>query len=242
MRFEDLEIKSYYDSRKTDVFNEFFNTVLPHSKFYRRFGGVFSAKRFALIAEGLQEFIKENNGTMELAIIPSFSEEDKKMLLGGIMVDDIVTKNWITDLSKIKEKILEDHIKAICWMIANNYLTIRILVPEHENGTLFTESELSKLTIFRKEIGIFYNRDDDSILSFHGIIDRNNPEIGELYSLDVSRSWIDTEKERINADHEDFINYWNDGSFQMDTIRGQNYSAFKKTQGLFCKNCTTNQI
>ena len=235
MRFEDLAIKSYYDSRKTDVFNEFFNTVLPHSKFYRRFGGIFSAKSFALIAEGLQKFIKENNGIMELVVIPSFSEEDKKMLLNGIVVDDIVTKNWIGDLSKIKEKILEDHIKAICWMIANNYLTIRILIPEHENGTPFTESELSKLVIFKKEIGIFYNRDDDSILSFHGIIDRNNPEIGELYSLDVSRNWIDTERERINADHEDFTNYWNSGSFQMGTIRGRIVPLSKKLEDYFAK-------
>ena len=130
---------------------------------------------------------------MELVIIPSFSDEDKKILLTGIEIDDIITKNWIDDLGKIKEKILEDHIKAICWMIANKYLTIKILLPEHDDGTLFTESELNKIAVFRKEIGIFYNRDDDSILSFHGTIDRDDLEIGELYSLDVSRCWIDSE-------------------------------------------------
>ena len=236
MKFEDLEIKSFYDSRKTDVFNEFFNIVLSHSKFYRRFGGIFSAKRFALIAEGLQEFIKENNGTMELAIIPSFSEEDRKTLLGGVAIDDIVTKNWIEDLSKIKEKILEDHVKAICWMIANDYLTIKIILPEHEDGTLFIEPELRRLAVFRKEIGIFYNRDDDAMLSFHGIIDRDDPEMGELYSLDVSRYWVDTERERINADHEDFTNYWNDESFRIDKIRGRIVPLSKDLEGYFVKN------
>ena len=235
MKFEDLEIKSFYDSRKIDVFNEFFNTILPHSKFYRRFGGIFSAKRFALIAEGLQEFIKENNGTMELAIIPSFSDEDRKILLGGVAVDDIITKNWIEDLSKIKEKILEDHVKAICWLIANDYLTIKVILPEHEDGTLFTESELRRLAVFRKEIGIFYNRDDDTMLSFHGIIDRDDPEIGELYSLDVSRYWVDTERERINADHEDFTTYWNDGIFQIGTIRGRVIPLSKELKSYFVK-------
>lgn len=235
MKFEDLEIKSFYDSRKTDVFNEFFNTVLPHSKFYRRFGGIFSAKRFALIAEGLQDFIKENNGTMELAIIPIFSEEDRKMLLSGAAVDDIITKNWISDLSKIKEKILEDHIKAICWMIANDYLIIKVIIPEHEDGTLFTEPELRRLAVFRKEIGIFYNRDDDTILSFHGTIDRDDPEIGELYSLDVSRYWVYAERERINADHEDFTNYWNDENFQINTIRGRIIPLSKELEDYFAK-------
>ena len=113
MLFKDLEIKPSYDSRKTDVFNEFFNTVLPNSKYYRRFGGIFSAKRFALTAEGLQNFIHENNGMMELAIIPGFSEDDREALLKGTSIDDIISKNWIDDLSKIKEKFLEDHTKAI---------------------------------------------------------------------------------------------------------------------------------
>lgn len=219
MLFKELEIKPSYDSRKSDVFNDFFNPVLSNSKHYRRFGGIFSAKRFALFAEGLQDFIKENNGTMELAVIPSFSEEDKKALLDGVLIDDIVARNWINDLSKIKEKMLEDHTKAISWMIANDYLTIKIILPEHKDGTFFSESELNDLAIFRKEIGVFYNKDDDSLLSFHGTIDRDDSEVGELYSLDVSRDWIDSEKDQINLDHEDFTNYWNDEIFQLGQTR-----------------------
>ena len=218
MLFKDLEIKPIYDSRKSDVFNEFFNTVLPHSKYYRRFGGIFSAKRFALFAEGLQDFIKENNGIMELAIIPNFSEEDKQALREGILLDDIITKNWIQDLSQIKEKMLEDHTKAISWMIANDYLKIKIILPEHDDGVPFTESELNELAIFRKEIGIFYNKDDDSPMSFHGIIDRDDSQAGELYSLDVSRGWIDSEQTQIEQDHEDFTNYWDNETFQIGKI------------------------
>ena len=179
----------------------------------------FQQKDFALFAEGLQDFIKENNGSMELVVIPSFSEEDKKALRDGVLIDDIVARNWIDDLSKIKEKMLEDHTKAISWMIANGYLTIKIILPEHKDGTFFSESELNNLAIFRKEIGVFYNRDDDSLLSFHGTIDRDDYEVGELYSLDVSRGWIDSEKDQINLDHEDFTNYWNDEIFQLGQIR-----------------------
>ncbi len=218
MLFHELDIKPSYDSKKTDVFNEFFNTVLPHSKYYRRFGGVFSAKRFALMAEGLQEFIKENNGMMELAIIPNFSQNDREALMRGVSVDDIVAKNWIDDLSKIREKILEDHIRAISWMIANQYLTVKIILPEHEDGSMFTEAELNEVAMFRREIGIFYNKEDNSQLSFHGIIDRDDSEMGEIYSLDVSRNWIETETSRVASDHEDFTNYWNDETIQMGTL------------------------
>ncbi len=217
MLFEDLEIKPVYDSKRTDVFNEFFNPVLSNSKYYRRFGGIFSAMRFALVAEGLQNFIKENKGVMELAIIPGFSNEDKKALLEGTNIDDIITKNWIHDLSQLKEKILEDHTKAISWMIANDYLTIKIILPECD-GIPLTESEINEQGIFKKEIGIFYNKDDGSPLSFHGIIDRNNSQVGELYSLDVSRQWIDSEKSQIDLDHEDFVNYWDNDFFHLGNI------------------------
>ena len=218
MLFKDLEIKPTYDSRKTDVFNDFFNPILSNSKYYRRFGGIFSTKRFALVAEGLQDFIKENNGTMELAIIPKFSDEDKKALLEGTDIDDLITKNWIQDLSQIKDKILENHTKAISWMIANDYLTIKIILPENDQGMPLTESELNETSIFRKEIGIFYNKDDSAPLSFHGIIDRDDSQVGELYSLDVSRDWIDSEKDQISSDHEDFVNYWNEDVFQLGDI------------------------
>jgi superfamily II DNA or RNA helicase len=208
MQFKDLDIRRFYDSGRNDVYNEFFNVVLSNSNYYKRYGGLFSAKRFALVAEGLQHFIKENNGTMELAIIPVFSEEDKNALLRGVSVDDLITKNWINDLSKIKEKFLEDHKKALSWMIANGYLTIRLILPMRPDGTYFTESELMEKAILRREVGIFYNRDDQSPISFHGIIDRENSDDGERYAIDVSRSWVGSEVEEIENDFQEFSSYW----------------------------------
>jgi|APSaa5957512535_1039671.scaffolds.fasta_scaffold03848_2 superfamily II DNA or RNA helicase len=218
MIYSELDIKPSYDSRKTNVFDVFFNQVLSNSNYYRRFGGLFSAKRFALAAEGLQDFIKENDGMMELAIIPIFSDDDKEAIKKGISVDAVVAKNWIKDLSEIKEKFQEDHLKALAWMIANKFLTIKLILPEHGDGTPLTESELLQQGIFRKEIGIFYNKDDNSLLSFHGIIDREDSEVGELYSIDVSRGWISSEKEQIDIDHEDFGNFWDSDNYQWGSI------------------------
>ena len=218
------------------MYNEFFNIVLPQSSYYRRFGGFFSAKRFALIAEGLQEFIKENNGNMELVIIPTFSQDDKDAIMQGIDVSDIITKNWIENLSQIKEKFLQDHKMALSWMIANNYLSIKLILPEHDDGTLFSESELKDHAIFRKEIGIFYDKDDDHIpLSFHGTIDREDSEVGELYSLDISRSWVDSEKERVASDHEEFVNFWDNDTCQIGSIKCKIIPISKKLEEYFEK-------
>ena len=64
----------------------------------------------------------------------------------------------------------------------------------------------------------FYNNDDDSILSFHGTIDRDNLNTGELYQLDVFRSWLEIENERIQSDYEEFSNFWDRKSFKINNI------------------------
>lgn len=237
MQFKDLDIKPNYDSKNTDVYNDFFNTVLPQSNRYRRYAGFFSVKRFALIAEGLQEFIQENNGTIEVAIIPTFSQEDKDAIINGNTVDDIVTKNWISDLSQIKEKFLEDHTKALSWMIANGFLTVKLVIPEHEDGIPFSGDELRNHAIFRKEIGIFYNKNNDNIpISFHGIIDRDDFDGGEMYSINVSRYWFESEKDRVNKDHEDFVNFWDDDVCTINSIRCKITSISDEMKEYFKKN------
>ena len=62
MKFEDLDIKQEYDSRRNFVYGDFFNKILPHCNLYCRFGGVFSGEKFVQCAAGLQDFIKENDG------------------------------------------------------------------------------------------------------------------------------------------------------------------------------------
>ena len=76
--FEELDINYEYDSSRSFVYAAFFNKILPHCNNYSRFGGVFSGEKLVQCAEGLQDFIKENRGTMQLAIIPVFDEKDKE--------------------------------------------------------------------------------------------------------------------------------------------------------------------
>ena len=221
MRFEELDIKSVYDSRRISVHDEFFNKILPHCGVYRRFGGIFSAYRFALIAEGLQDFIKENNGSMELAIIPVISKDDKKALLQGISIDDVVTRNWIRDLSEIREKFVENHKMALSWMIANQFLTVKLVMPQHQDGSFMIADELRRHPILHREIGIFYNIENQKSVSFHGIIDRESFETDEFYSIDVSRSWIDGERDRIEKDHEEFANFWDNKTCEFGNVKFQ---------------------
>lgn len=219
MNFENLDVRSIYDSRRGSVYHEFFNKVLAHSSYYLRFGGLFSAKTFSLLAEGLQDFIKENNGYMKIAIVPVFTEEDREALFRGISVDDIISNKWIKDLSEIKEKFVEDHKLALSWMIANKFLEVKLILPQNPDGKYCSVDELKELPILREEIGIMYNVDDQSQLSFHAFIDGDNPESGEISKIDVYRNWIPSESKKIEKDFNDLKKFLDDDFYQFEEKR-----------------------
>ena len=156
MLFEELGIQYNYNSKRNDIYNDFFNRILPHSTLYKRFGGLFSGRKFVQCAEGIQDFIKENDGKMELAIIPIFDDEKDKEALQQKTRDEVIAENWMSDLSKIEDDLQRDHVKALAWMIAAGKLVIKLIIPEHEDGKLLTREELMDLDIFRNEVGIFY--------------------------------------------------------------------------------------
>ncbi len=204
MKFEDLDIKQEYDSRRNFVYGDFFNKILPHCNLYCRFGGVFSGQKFVQCAEGLQDFIKENGGTMELVLIPDFNEDDKEAFTEESK-NKIITKKWKVELEKIEDSFKKDHIQALAWMIAHEKLVIKLILPQDENGKPLTKKELEGNDILT-EVGIFFNKDDpDDFLSFTGYIDS---EQGDTVRITTSRPWKKNETSQIDDDYQRFNSLW----------------------------------
>ena len=204
MKFEDLDIKQEYDSRRNFVYGDFFNKILPNSNLYCRFGGVFSGQKFVQCAEGLQDFIKENDGRMELVLIPEFNDEDKDAFTEESK-NKIITAKWKLELDKIEDTFKQDHIKALAWMIAHEKLVIKLILPQDEYGKPLTKNELKGNDILT-EVGIFFNKDEpEDYLSFRGEIDLEN---GDIIRITTSRPWKENEKTRIDEDYLKFNSLW----------------------------------
>ena len=203
--FEELDIAYEYNSNRNFVYADFFNKILPHCNTYRRFGGLFSGQKFVQCADGLQDFIKENDGKMQLAIIPVFDDEDKEAVSENSR-EQAITEKWKFELSEIKDVLKQDHVKALAWMIATDRLTIKLILPQDENGNPLTQKELLKED-FLNEVGIFTNKHGEA-LSFHGRIDaRKNGS--DVIQIVTSRPWVPKEKKQRNIDFEKFDNFWN---------------------------------
>lgn len=213
MSFHDIDLKSEYSSLTDDVYREFFNKILKSSRQYSRIGGKFTSKNFALCAEGLQEFI-QNDGLMKLVLVPEFSEEDIASINKGVKNDlDIIEERWISDFSEIHEKFIQDHTKALAWMLANGNLEIKLVIPVRNDGTIITQMELEDSQIFQHKTGIFWDDDNDAI-SFSGSMSYTDSILGEYYKFRTYRSWDESENKYVGNDLEEFYRYWDGQEFQ----------------------------
>lgn len=222
MNFKNLEIKEEYNSISDDVYKDFFNKILSCSKRYARVGGLFTSRNFAACADGLQDFI-QNDGHMELVLLPSFTFEDVEAIEKGIKTpDQIISEGWIKDFTEINDKFVLDHTKALAWMLAKEYLTIKIVVPSYSNGKIIPKSELEKVHVFKRKTGIFWDENYD-VISFTGNIDFDDKVFGEYYFFRVFRSWDESEKKYLDDDFEEFQKYWEgktieENGFKVKTI------------------------
>ena len=216
--FEDLDINFEYNSNRNFVYADFFNKILPHCNYYKRFGGIFSGQKFVQCAEGLQDFIKENNGTMQLAIIPVFDEKDKEAFSNNSR-EQIITEKWKIELNEIKDSLKQDHIKALAWMISTGKLTIKLILPQDENGNPLTKEQLRKEEFLVNEVGIFTNKHGEA-LSFHGHIDAKKDE-SDVIRITTSRHWISKEKKQRDKDYDKFEEFWNNDTCKIGNITCQ---------------------
>ena len=129
----DNSIKSTYKSTNEDLVEDFYNIVLSHSTYYDRITGYFNSTSLAIAASGILNFIK-NNGKMRLLCGTSFNEEDLNAIKNSNELKDFINKKFLIDLENIKNEIIDNHVKLLGWMVANELLEIKIGVKKTKNG------------------------------------------------------------------------------------------------------------
>ncbi len=207
MNFDSLELKSEYSSLTDNAYDEFFNKILKSTRLYYRIGGGFSSKNFALCAEGLQEFI-QNDGIMKLILMPKFNESDVDSINKGVKnTSDVISECWIQEFAEIREKFIQNHTKALAWMLANGNLEIRVVVPIDSNGTIISHRMLQESQIFKQITGIFWDEDNNAV-SFSGDVNFDDGLLGEYYRFRVYRSTDKSENKYLEKDFEEFDRYW----------------------------------
>ena len=200
MSFKEIqsELKITYNSANSDIVNDFYNKVLSEAVQYDRVSGFFNSTSLAIASRGIDKFIK-NNGHMRLLCGTQLDEEDLKSINNAEELKDLIDEKFLKDYNSIEDELLKNHVKVLGWMVANDYLEIKIGVNKKEDG--------SYGNMLHSKIGVMYDENMDSLL-FDGSI--NETAYGWKYnieSLKVFFSWKNPEY--MIDDQREFEEFWN---------------------------------
>lgn len=203
---EGLNLKAVYDSDEDDILNDFYIPVISTSARYDRMAGYFSSAILAMSAKGMASFI-QNDGKMRLVTSLQISEQDKKaMETGSTRPDEVISRMILTEL-EIADKIQEDHVAALAWMIAQKSLEIKIAVPFAEDSGFLTDT-LDKDSIYHQKVGVLHD-DSGNVVSFSGSVN----ETGKAWTDNIEEfkvfcSWKSGQSEYCANDARKFEKFW----------------------------------
>lgn len=206
MSLPDLQLQDAYDTgdRTEKVIQEFYVPVLQEAILYKRLTGYFSSQVLALAARGVAGLIK-NGGKMQLIASPVVSEKDFEVLSNYRAEDleEFVERQFelaMADVNDLASTIAFDHLRALGWMLREEILEIRILVPKdiHSGSGIFH----SKVGIIEDSLG--------NMVSFSGSV--NETAMGWSQNIEefkVFKSWEPGSENWVKHDLALFNKYWN---------------------------------
>jgi superfamily II DNA or RNA helicase len=198
-------LSSHYRSGASSLGKDFFAPCLRYCTLYRRAVGYFSSKALIAWLEALPRFVTEAVA-IHLLISPELSDEDRKALERAMdeeerhklrqiaadrLVREIVEGSPVPDDTQVR-------LRLFAWMVANNHLILRFAFPEH----------IEQPGIFHEKIGIFQFPWGDRV-AFTGSANETEHGYQRNYeSIDVYRSWIPADEERVRIKLEQFEEAW----------------------------------
>jgi superfamily II DNA or RNA helicase len=211
--FRDLDLELTYDSGTPgiDVVNSFYVPVLERSVRYDRVAGYFSSATFAFAARGIAGLV-QNGGRMRLITSHSLTEGDVVALQDHFdspqLAADLIGsfEESVRELDDLGNAIARRHVAAMCWMLKNGFLEIRIVIPRSAN---LAEVNLSDLDKFHPKFGVFTDGQDNQIAFSGSINETAGAWSRNIENFDVFPSWFPGRSDYINPRIQRFDQYWN---------------------------------
>jgi superfamily II DNA or RNA helicase len=200
------QLRGHYRSGQDDLSSDFFQPSLKEATLYRRAVGYFSTSALLSWADALPRLALEEGLKIRLIASPELSEADRETLraLGSaeqraafraVLVEKILTR-----IAALTESPDDASLRAqvFAWLVANERLEIRFAFAEHVEAP----------GMFHEKIGIFDFPEGRSV-AFTGSANETLGGHRRNYeSIDVYRSWIEAEAQRVAVKAEQFEEAW----------------------------------
>ena len=208
-----MNIDGTYDTGldDLDIIKNFYSPILENSKRYDRVAGYFSSRVLASAARGIAGLVR-NNGRMRLLTSHAFTPKDTKVLQNHFNSEEF-SNNLIDDflssykkLDSFAKTIAKNHVAAMCWMLREGYLEIKVVIPISADLTSLSPDELEK---FHPKFGIFSDNEGNTIAFSGSINETESAWKRNIENLDVYQSWKTGETKWIDPKIQRFEKLWN---------------------------------
>lgn len=196
-------LKSGYATRHGSLKHTFFLPCFTWCTRYRRAAGFFSSSALLTWAEGFRSNPSQDQLQLQLLISPELSSPDKAALERTLAEDqcrEILTRSADHLIESVLAQSGSDVVRAdyLLWLIASGHLELRFAIPVH----------LSNPGMFHQKIGIF-DFDGEDKVGFDGSANESAGGHERNYeSLQVFRSWVSADLERVQFVEEEFGQLW----------------------------------
>lgn len=194
----DIQLRNYYRSDRNNLLRDFYIPCIKESVKYDRAVGYFSSWTLSAAASGLEPFIA-SDGVMRLVASPFLTKEDAEAIeTGYAQREQIIAKALVRGLRIPAPDPVKERIGYLAWLISEGRLSFKIALVDRSD----------KVGIYHEKIGVFVDEKENSV-AFTGSA---NESIGGLIanfeSVEVYRSWRESDSERVAQKIEDFTALW----------------------------------
>ena len=211
MYLQDRSWRISYSSNENNPIADFYIPALECAVQYDRKSGFFGSAILSKVARGIGAML-HNQGKMRLIMGCQFSPQDIAAIEKGYELREALAFRLEADLIAPENFVQLKHFEILSWLIANEYLDIKIAVPTKDKGIpIESDRLLDPNHIFHEKVGIFTDSKGDRI-AFSG---SNNESLSgwsnNVESFHVYCDWDGgTDERRVNEEVYRFEQLWND--------------------------------
>jgi DNA phosphorothioation system restriction enzyme len=195
-----LQLKASYRSSRDNLLLDFYIPCLQEAALYSRAVGYFTSSVLSLAARGLRSFIGKR-GEMRLVASPYFTSEDVEAIKKGYKKrEEVISEALERELRiGVESQVVRDRLGFLAWMIGEGLLNIKIAVLE----------EGKSVGLYHEKIGVFEDTEGNRVAFSGSANESAGGLLSNFESIQVFRSWVKSDTERIAPLLGDFDDLWN---------------------------------
>lgn len=207
------QLMPHYRSGRASLAGEFFAPCLQACSYYRRAAGYFSSSALITWAAALPRLALSADVSIKVIASPQLSSEDINVLnsiadpVQRRLYEEMVIERVLDDVVRMAESPFDIRLRAqvFAWLLVKQRMTLRFAFTDH----------IHQPGIFHEKIGIFDFPWGDAV-AFTGSANETISGHERNYeSIDVYRSWVSGEQDRVKTKIEQFDEAWNNRAFGL---------------------------